>query len=226
MKRLIFGLLTTLVFLTGKAQTDAGSMFIGGTLKFGTASFFNPDSSGYFKGTNFNFEIAPEFGYFVTDNFALGVTAVFGNSIEKSYDSFLGVLVSQKVLERSYGGGIFGQYFIELNKDLFLSFKGTLAYNYLKGSTSVTTPAIGIFPSITNITASSVSNVVSFNIVPSIEYFVNDNLGLSLSFGNLFISQLWNKNVLLSDPVAITTTNFGLDLDLSTIKFGMKFFIK
>ncbi len=226
MKKLLFGILTSLILLSGNAQTDAGCKFIGGTMKFGTASFFNPDSVGYFKGNNFDFQIAPEFGYFVADNFAIGASIFFGTSTAKMFDEFLDLEKTQKVSELSFGGGIFGHYFIELNKNLYLSFKGTLGYYNTKGETSITTPPYSGFPLTTIIGVSTTSNAISFNILPSIEYFVNDNLSLSLSFGNLYVSQIWTKNLLLTTPSSYTTTDFGLDLDLSSVKFGIKFFME
>ena len=83
MKKSLILLVATCMFVAVNAQTDAGGKFIGGTIKFGTASFFNPDSVGYFKGNNFDFQIAPEFGYFVADNFAIGASLFFGTSTEK-----------------------------------------------------------------------------------------------------------------------------------------------
>lgn len=225
MKKLLFGLLTTFILVAGNAQTDAGNMFIGGTLNFGTASFFNPDSSGYFKGSTFDFAIAPEFGYFVADNFAVGVSVFFGSATATSYSMYYSLTQKQKVSELGFGGGLFGQYFIELNKDLYLTFKGTLGYYNIVGETSFTTPAFLGLPETTTIISKHSINEISFTIIPSIEYFVNDNLSLSLGFGNLYFSQLWTKNLQLIDPVSFSTTNFGLDLDLSTLRFGMKFYI-
>lgn len=225
MKKILFGLLTTLVFLTGYAQTDQGNMFIGGTLNFGTSSFLNPDSTGYFKGNSFDFSIAPEFGYFVEDNFAIGATIFFGTSNAKSNDVFFSGVRTQKVSEIGFGGGIFGQYFIELNKDLYLTFKGTLGYYNIIGETSVTTPGFLGSPETTTIGLRSSINQLSFTVIPSIEYFVNDNLSLSLGFGDLYFSQVWTKDLLLANPESVSTTNFGLDLDLSTLRFGMKFYI-
>lgn len=225
MKKILFGLLTTLVFLTGNAQTDQGNMFIGGTLNFGTSSFFNPDSSGYFKGSTFDFAISPEFGYFVADNFAIGATVFFGTANSKMYDEMLSQFKTQKDSEMGFGGGVFGQYFIELNKDLYLTFKGTLGYYNVIAETSTTTPPLFGMPETTTIGLRNSINEISFMIIPSIEYFVNDNLSLSLGFGNLYFSQAWTKNLQLANPVSVSSTNFGLDLDLSTLRFGMKFYL-
>ncbi|MBP1672446.1 MAG: hypothetical protein H6Q25_261 [Bacteroidetes bacterium] len=226
MKKILIVFVATCMFVVVNAQTDAGGKFIGGTIKIGTASFFNPDSVGYFKGNNFDFQIAPEFGYFVADNFAIGASLFFGTSTEKMFDEFLNLEKTQKISELSFGGGIFGHYFIELNKNLYLSFKGTLGYYNTKGETSITTPPHSGLPLTTIVGVSTTSNAITFNILPSIEYFVNDNLSLSLSFGNLYVSQIWTKNLLLTTPSSYTTTDFGLDLDLSSVKFGIKFFME
>jgi hypothetical protein len=226
MKKLLFVVLATMLCVAVNAQTDQGGKFVGGTLKVGTSSFFNPDSIGYFKGNNFDFQIAPEFGYFVSDNFAIGASLFFGTSNEKLFDEFLNLEKTQKISELSFGGGIFGHYFIELNKKLYLSFKGTLGYYNTKGETSITTPPYSGLPLTTIVGVSTTSNAISFNILPSIEYFVSDNLSLSLSFGNLYLSQIWTKNLLLTTPSSFSTTDFGIDLDLSSVKFGIKFFMK
>jgi hypothetical protein len=225
MKKILFGLFTIFVLFTGNAQTDQGNMFIGGTLNFGTSSFFNPDSTGSFKGSTFDFAIAPEFGFFVSDNFAIGANIFFGTANAKTYDIYFSDARTSKVSEFGIGGGLFGQYFIELDKDLFLTFKGTLGFYHTVGETSVTAPSFFEDTMITTIGARGITNELSFVIVPSIEYFVNDNLSLSLGFGDLHIGKAWNKNMLLSNPVSVTTTDFGLNLDLSTLRFGMKFYL-
>lgn len=225
MKKILFGLLTTFVFFTGNAQTDQGNMFFGGTLNFGTSSFYNPDSIGYFKGNNFDFAIAPEFGFFVSDNFAIGATVFFGTSTAKSFDVMFSKLRTQKLSEFGFGGGVFGQYFIELDKNLFLTFKGTLGFYNTIAETAVTTPSFFDDTQVTTIGARSSVNELSFIVTPSIEYFAGDNVSLSLGFGNLYFGKVWNKNLLLATPVSNSITNFGLNLDLSTIRFGIKFYI-
>lgn len=225
MKKILLGVLTTLVLLNVNAQTDQGNLFIGGNLNFGNASYLNPDSTGSFKGNSFDFAIAPEFGYFVEDNFAIGATLFFGMASTKTYDVFYSGLRTQKGSEIGFGGGVFGQYFIELNKNLYLTFKGTLAYYNFLGETSTILPGILGSPETTTIGLKSSISKVSFTVIPSIEYFVSDNLSLSLGFGDLYFSQVWAKDLLLVNPESVSSTNFGLDLDLSTLRFGMKFYL-
>jgi len=225
MKKLIFGVLTMVLFFTGKAQTDAGDLFVGGGLNIGGTSFFNPDSSGFFKGNGFNFRFAPEVGYFVADNFALGVSLAFETTTMKTYDfMFLG-LKEQKVVANGIGGGIFGQYFVELDRELFLSFRGSLGYAYFRGETTITTPGFGSSEPIVNVGGSFVNHSFLFVVAPTIEYFVNDNVALSLGFGNLYFINSWVKNLDLNNPVYQSQKDFGLNLDFSSLTFGVKFFI-
>lgn len=224
MKKLIFGVLTLVLIFTAKAQTDAGGFFVGGGVNIGVSSFFNPDSSGYFKGSGFNFRIAPEFGYFVADNFAVGVSVAFETSKLSSYNEWFSQLMEQKMVANGIGGGIFGQYFIELDRELFLSFRGSLGYAYLRGETSTIRPGTnGGAPTII-IGGSSVKHSLLFVVAPTIDYFVNDNVSLSLGFGNLYFINSWDKNLMLSNPVYQSQTDFGLDLDFSSLTFGVKFF--
>lgn len=225
MKKLIFGVLTMVLIFTAKAQTDAGDLFVGGGLNIGVSRFFNPDSSGIFKGNGFNFRFAPEVGYFVADNFALGVSIAFETTTMSSYSRYWDDLIKQKVVANGIGGGLFGQYFIELDRELFLTFRGSLGYAYLRGETTTTTPGFGNSDPTIDIRGSYVNHSFLFVVAPTIEYFVNDNMALSFGFGNLHFINSWVKNLDVNNPVYESQTDFGLNVDFSSFTFGMKFFI-
>jgi hypothetical protein len=226
MKKLLFGLLTTLMFAYGNAQTDAGDMFVGGTLNIGGTSFYSPDSSGFFKGNGFSFSLAPEFGYFVADNFAIGAFLGYGTTSLKSNSLYYNdLMATQKVVSNSFNAAVFGQYFLELDKKVFLSFRGSLGYQYIRGETYLIRPVLGSTATTTSYSASVVENAIFLHITPSFEYFVSDNLSLSLSYGNLYFEQIWSKNLMLNDPINVSNSSYGLNLDFSTIQLGVKFFI-
>ncbi|PKP19475.1 MAG: hypothetical protein CVU04_05845 [Bacteroidetes bacterium HGW-Bacteroidetes-20] len=227
MKKLVVFFLVIAFCFTSYAQTNSGNIFAGGALGIGGSTFHNPDSTGFFEGSSFAFKIAPEVGFFVADNFAVGVLFNYETSVLKSNSKFMGTyLMNQKALSSTFGGGLFGQLFIELDRELFLSFKGILGYNNAKAIVEMTSP--NIFDNdnyITTISSSTTINSIYFNIIPSIEYFVNDNISLNLSYGTLYINQSWQKDLLLTEPQSFSITDFGVNLDLSSINLGVKFYL-
>ena len=73
MKKVILSLVAVVALAFGaNAQTDKGSMFIGGSLGFSSDKEAAPNAESL---TTFN--IAPRFGYFVADNIAIGLGVGF-----------------------------------------------------------------------------------------------------------------------------------------------------
>lgn len=73
----IFGLLTS----AAMAQTSAGNMMIGGGFRFGSST----QETGADDLKSSNFGISPTFGYFISDNLAVGVNVGY-NSFNYSND--------------------------------------------------------------------------------------------------------------------------------------------
>lgn len=73
MKKIIISLLAIISVTTISAQ-NKGEMYAGGSLGIGTSSLISEGESA----TSVSFNIAPEFGYFVANNFKIGASISYG----------------------------------------------------------------------------------------------------------------------------------------------------
>lgn len=109
MKKIILSLTAIFAFGAVSAQEVSsfgftqGDVFLEGNLKFGTTK-----SPGDVKSTNF--QVAPAAGYFLSDDFALGLSLEFNSSKE----STAGTDTNKA---SAFGAGVFGRYyFLELGQ--------------------------------------------------------------------------------------------------------------
>lgn len=79
MKKILLVSLLVLLGVTTHAQFNQGRMMIGGTIGF-SADKSKPDDSNDYVTKSFSYSFAPSFGYFVIDNFAVGLA--INNSLE------------------------------------------------------------------------------------------------------------------------------------------------
>jgi outer membrane protein len=124
MKKLIIALLMLLTSATTYAQFNKGRMLVGGQLSLNTTS---PDAD--YKGVSFS--LAPQFGYFVVNNFAVGAGINYSAQKNKSdYSSYFSTSLQFQPFVRYYfKPGIFvhGSYGIGAGRTEFTS--DNVSYN-------------------------------------------------------------------------------------------------
>lgn len=154
MKKSFIFLICCIFTVAAKAQTAAGNMMIGGTLAYTFDSYSGGDSKA--NSTYFS----PSFGYFVSDNLAIGGALSISSS---STDSGAGVLKSS-----SFGIGPFARYYkYTANEDF--AFFGDVSILYSAGSQDNTAGG------------KTKSSFVSFDVSPGFAYFLTDHWGIELS---------------------------------------------
>ncbi|TAG02827.1 MAG: hypothetical protein EAZ44_06835 [Cytophagia bacterium] len=84
MKRIIIGFIAFLTLSLGYAQTEKGTIYVGGNLRFGSTT--NKTTSGTItsESSSSNFSIIPDVGYFISDNVAIGLGIGYSQSTSKS----------------------------------------------------------------------------------------------------------------------------------------------
>lgn len=100
------------------AQMQQGSWMLEGSAGLDRSRITNLDIDEKFNPTT-GFSLHPKVGYFVADNFALGVSGLFGNSWfrNKDYDQNIpNQFKKSNVL--TYGGGLFLRKYMPINEDL------------------------------------------------------------------------------------------------------------
>jgi hypothetical protein len=157
---LVVAFVTVSTFL--QAQTSAGKMMLGGGLSFESRSYqggsANDGSSVWFY---------PGFGYFISDNLAIGTTLTLSSSRNGTGDN--------KNISSSFGLGPFARYYIFTANESF-GFFGQTQLSFVSGKND---PAVG------NVSKSS---AIRFSIFPGAAYFFNDHWALELAINGFVFS--------------------------------------
>ena len=156
MKKSLILLLTLLALANlALAQTSSGNMMLGGGLSYNSVSYEGGSAN---DGNSVIF--SPGFGYFISDNLAIGTTLTLGGSREGTG--------ANKTLRSSFGLGPFARYYIFTSNERF----GFFGQAQLSFSTGKTDPDAG------NVTR---NNAVSFSVFPGAAYFFNEHWALEFS---------------------------------------------
>jgi hypothetical protein len=192
MKKLILTVAAVFAFGFANAQDakessegfSKGSSFITGAFNVGS------DKTGEDKSTGFT--VAPSFGYFVTENIALG--ARIGYSSDKKEVANVDVTDSETL-----GFGVFGRYYVTPASKFSLFAELGVDYN-----------------SIENKLTDAKSKEIAVGVAPGVSYFLSNHFALEASFGLLGYSS--NDN---GGNGADKTNSFDLGLDLRDVSVGI-----
>lgn len=193
MKKLLLTLTAvSAIAFASHAQTEQGRTIVGGQLGLNTSSVKDSDD----KSTNFS--IAPEVGYFVSDNFALGLGVGYSWAKQESTDS-----------EHTLGAftvAPFGRYYKgEGNVKFFGQLSVPMAWGTLKsdGDKTGTTANYGV------------------ELAPGIAYFPTNKLAIEFKVRGLYYNNGSVKDEI--DGGKVTTNSFGLNADSFAPSVGVKF---
>ena len=109
-----------------RAQTSAGNMMLGGAIEFSSTS---REGGSPNDGSSFSF--SPDFGYFITDNFAVGAMLTLESSRQGTGDA--------KTTSSGFGIGPFARYYVFTSNEQF----GFFGQARLSFGTERTDPAFG-----------------------------------------------------------------------------------
>ena len=191
MKKVLLSAVALLAFGFANAQEEEkgnggfskGSMFVSGAFSIDSEKTGDAKSSG--------FEIAPKFGYFVTDNIAIG-----GKLGYASMKAENGSVDTQDMSALTVGA--FGRYYMTPASQFSLF--GEFGVDY---------------SSIDNKLADYKENEIGVNLGLGLSYFLNNNWAIEASWAGLGYTT--NDN---GGDGAEKTNTFGLDANLRSISFG------
>lgn len=194
MKKIILSVAAVFAFGFANAQEEVkeggnngfakGSMFVSGAVAVDT------DKTGDDKGTSFVIE--PKFGYFVTNNIAVGAKLGFGSEKRE----VAGVDTADK---SAFTVGAFGRYYMTPANQFSLF--GQLGFDY---------------SSVDNKLTDVKENEIGANLGLGLSYFVSNNFAIEATWAGLGYTS--NDN---GGNGADKTNQFGLGLDMRSIGFGL-----
>ncbi len=193
MKKVLLSAVALLAFGFANAQEEEkgnggfskGDMFVSGAFSIGSEKTGDDKSSG--------FEIEPKFGYFVTDNIAIG--GKLGYKSDKAEDA-----LGDTQDDVAFTVGAFGRYYMTPASQFSLFGEFGVDYSTVEDKLSI---------------VDSKENEIGVNLGLGLSYFVSNNWAIEASWAGLGYTT--NDN---GGDGAEKTNKFGLDANLRSISFG------
>ena len=178
-----------------QAQTSSGNMMLGGGLSYNSVSYQSGSTN---DGNAVTF--SPGFGYFISDNLAIGTTLTLSSSRDGTG--------ANKTVRSSFGFGPFARYYIFTSNESF----GFFGQAQLSFGTSKTDPPIG------NVMR---GNSFTFALSPGAAFFFNEHWAIEFAIrGFAFTSVDPNTS---NDDDKYTTVELGLNSFSPTLGFRYHF---
>ncbi|MDN4164070.1 outer membrane beta-barrel protein [Cytophagales bacterium LB-30] len=182
MKKVILGIALAMgVSLSTFAQIGAGKMFAGGGLGISTSSDKNITDGTTTEGPkNFDLAINPSFGYFVSDNLAIGLGISFTSSSSK-FDAGAGEIKNSNNL---FGLRPMVRYYKGFSETFFAYVEGSVGFSTGKGKTTG------------GGTTTENSNISNFgiNVAPGFAFFPTEKYAFELQFNLLGFNRFVDKD--------------------------------
>lgn len=217
MKKIILSIILSLSFYLTYSQSEntisnafgflSEEIFIEGNLQFSMVNNQN------FEDKTTDFTANPKVGYFLTDNFAVGLQGNY--KLEK----YTAQDISSDIKMNTYAGGIFGRYyFLELGKRFFTYAEIGGTYGLIEGT-------------ITDLSKDTSSDLDGVNTINSglslgMNYFVNKNILISFTLSDLVTYNYKKSKANGSKP----TESINADVNIinnffQTAQFGVMFLL-
>ena len=198
MKKIILSLtaLLSIAFVNAQSKSEGfskGSIYVSGGFGFNSTN----DKDTELKSSSYKF--SPSAAYFVTSNLAVGAKLNFGGG---SKDVQVNDTTTATTKNSTTGFGVFGRYYFTPASKFSVYANLGVDYNSTKPNTD----------------DDFKENELGIAITPGINYFLSNHFSMEASYGRLGYTST-KSNV----SGAKGTTSFGLDLDLSTISFGLNY---
>lgn len=198
MKKVLMTAVALFAFGFANAQESTGEGFSKGNVFVSGSVGFGTESTGDQKMNGFNF--SPKGAYFVTDNIAVGAALGFSSSKEEDASP-----IEEKNTE--FSAGVFGRYYFTPASKF--SVFGQLGVNMNSYKNEVENTASGV-------TVSTKGNGFDVMLSPGVSYFLSNHFAIEASFG-----ALGYETTKPDADGAESTDTFGLNLNLSSINFGL-----
>jgi outer membrane protein W len=175
------------------------------------------------------------FGYFIKDNFAVGITGGYqrnnydySSSNSNTYNSSNNKLHQ---INNIYNLGLFARYYKMINSSKFGIFiQANAQYTRGYGKSNQTYSNINVgnsLPYTSNSEASNKTNSYDFGLTPGIIYFITNKIGIETSFGTIgYLSEnvkYYNKYNQIRKS---NSEGFNINLSSSSIKLGVNYYIR
>lgn len=219
MKKIVITLACAFGLMNANAQFESGTIMLTGGINFSQSSSERETKMGSNTTTTegpvtTNFGLGVMGGYFVADNIAVGLGLGYGSFSSEDTDDGVTYETSGSLFSITP----FARYYIPYT-DVF-SFFGELSVGIGAGSDKFSTTSGG------NTTTQEASvSTLRTGIAPGFNFFVHENIALEIKYGFLGYNSFTTERDFGNDnSVKDSSSNFGLNLDLTSLVFGLSVF--
>ncbi|SDA80957.1 Outer membrane protein beta-barrel domain-containing protein [Algoriphagus alkaliphilus] len=187
--------------IESKAQMQKGSWIMEGSAGFERSRSYFPNTDEKSNPVS-GFSLHPKAGYFVSDNLAIGVSGLLGNTLNRNKDFDQNIPYQfKKSNQFTYGAGVFIRKYMPINESLsFFSEVGS-EFSWVKNRVVFNEPA--------GEEASQYRKTVSAQGILGLQYLISSKLGVHIQ----------------TNLIQYERTQFSLDSDHNQYEFRAGFLI-
>lgn len=200
MRKLLLALIIVTSAIAAKAQTQKGTLYLGGSVSYLDQKNDNGNFNYY---QNLQISLRPTIGMFVSDKWAIGITPLYNYYRDSSFTQGPGYTSSSSSKSKLLGGGIDVRYYISLGQQFafFPQFNGSYLTAVGKGKSD------------------SDDHVFIATVSPNFAFFATKKIAINLAYGALMYRQerLFSQNGSASSKSEIfgLNVNGGMNLGVS-----------
>jgi len=222
MKRFFLMALMIFTITSIYSQTEKGKMLLGGQFNFSGSNRNTGNGTYKSHGEGYGFTLAPNYGYFISDNFEIGakLSISAGNNWSDSNDDIYKHHAESH--STGFGIGAFSRRYFTISEKFRFYLNGDLSYasSTYKNSNSDNS---------SNSDGSQDQTSLKISVAPGLVYFVTPKLGFEAQFGSLGYSV--NSNDFENNYTDGTSYNystdsngFGINLNTTSFYLGLNYY--
>ncbi|MFT6167699.1 MAG: hypothetical protein ACJASF_002399 [Vicingaceae bacterium] len=222
MKKIILSVSMALMSTVAFSQIETGTKFLGGTFGFSSGSSETSGGGVTADGpSTSSFQIAPSFGYMVTDNIGAGLRIGINNSSSTITSGNNNELEDKSNITTV---GAFGRYYLPVAGDA-LFFHADLGFDIGFGSNESQSEDFNIDPNTGNTVTTVVTNesdvsTFSVGISPGFDYFVGEKWAIEMNWGFLG----YNTSTTEAGNTEFKSSGIDVNFDFTRIGIGARWY--
>ncbi len=201
-----------------KLILKSGTFSLGGNLNFGTSSQDFSSESSQSVDKNTFFRIQPRFGYFIVNNFEIGIALDYTQSVANILVQTQPV-TDQDNIRSTFGVIPYVRGYKSINKKLLLFVQGEAGYNFFKSELEINS---------SNLNTLTI-DTFELGVKPGITYFISKRMALEASLGGLTYGNS-NRDFESRNPdntfneIKNSSNAFNFSINPSDFLFGLSFY--
>lgn len=208
------------LFGLGNAQTNPAPIAKGTVYLSGSVGYSQVESNnGNDKLESFN--ILPTAGFFVADNFAVGLGLGFVTSKDTKISTLGNTVTTSEFKTPAFVIEPFARKYWTLSDKLYFFGQLAVPMAFAKAETESTSVTTTITPAGTTTSTTSTSSEAKYTSVgvtvkPGLDYFLNKNWTIEATIGEFGYNNFKPKG-------GVATNNYNFGLDLTAVTIGVKY---